>query len=152
MTETTLAPIDLHDRLDAPEVRELVSYAVGFPTAHKLDEVMRPYEQGTWTLVGLERYGQLIACLGYERLTAERAAIRHIAVAPEQREHGIGRALLRWLQDAGGFTELEAETDADAVDFYRKYGFNAARFVDPRYPDAKRWRCILASQTEAAAQ
>src|SRR5688500_13212696 len=140
MTETALAPVDLRDRLDAPEVRELVSHAVGFPTPTKLDEVMQPYEQGAHSLVGVEEEGRRIACLGDERLTAERAAIRHIAVAPKQRGHGIGRALLRWLQDAVGFTELEAETDADAVDFYRKCGFDAARYVDPRYPDAQRWR------------
>ena len=72
-----------------------------------------------------------------------------IAVAEALRGRGIGRYMVRRLLEAVPCSTLTAETDDDAVDFYRRCGFAVTRFVRA-YPDgeAVRYRCVLAEQEE----
>jgi ribosomal protein S18 acetylase RimI-like enzyme len=55
--------------------------------------------------------------------------------------------MVRWLQDKYSMT-IEAETDDEAVEFYRKCGFETTSFYeedgDERY---KRWTCVLPIDT-----
>ena len=152
MNHTSTRPIDLSGRLDDPAVREIISYAVGYPTPEKLDAIMRLHRSGERDLVGIERDGQVVACLSYEGVSKTRIVIQHIAVSPDERRGGLGRALVKWLQDTNPGSELQADTDSDAIDFYRRCGFSVARFVDPRWPEVERWRCTLAARAEARAQ
>jgi N-acetylglutamate synthase-like GNAT family acetyltransferase len=147
-----VTPIDLSSRLDDAELHALISHAVGYPTPEKLAAIMQLHREGARRLVGIERDARLVACLSYECVNAERTVIQHIAVAPDTRESGLGRALLAWLRDTTSPSALEAETDADAVDFYRECGFETTRVVDPRWPEVERWRCVLPATTKVAAR
>ena len=69
--------------------------------------------------------------------------MRHIAVVPEARRSGVGRTMLRWLGDVERLRSLRAETNEDAVGFYRRCGFHAEPLPHPRFPAARRWACTL---------
>ena len=64
-----------------------------------------------------------------------------IAVEENTRRKGIGRALINHA--ALYFSTLSAETDDDAVDFYRACGFECTRF-ERTFPDriSIRYNCI----------
>ena len=71
-----------------------------------------------------------------------------IAVAENVRHQGIGKRMILFVLESYGVKRLEADTDDDAVEFYRKCGFTVKKIaVD--YPDgsAVRYDCILDKQT-----
>ena len=69
--------------------------------------------------------------------------ILHMAVSADRARQGIGRALLQ-----AAFTRYPdvpvwtAETDDEAVEFYRRVGFSVKE-LPPRYPGVTRYRCVL---------
>ena len=67
--------------------------------------------------------------------------LEYIAVAPGLRGDGIGRALVDAL--AGVSEQVVAETDDDAVGFYRALDFDIGPApLDPRWPGRRRYRCM----------
>ena len=72
---------------------------------------------------------------------SDGVVLEYIAVAPELRGDGIGRALVDAL--AGGAEPVVAETDDDAVGFYRALDFDIGPAPsDPRWPGRRRYRCV----------
>ena len=70
--------------------------------------------------------------------------LEYIAVAPESRGDGIGRALVDSLASVSG--RVVAETDNDAVGFYRALDFDIGPAPsDPRWPGRRRYRCVRRS-------
>ena len=70
--------------------------------------------------------------------------LEYIAVAPELRGDGIGRALVDALAGVSG--QVVAETDDDAVGFYRALDFDIGPAPsDPRWPGRRRYRCVRRS-------
>jgi len=70
--------------------------------------------------------------------------LEYIAVAPGLRGDGIGRALVDAL--AGVSEQVVAETDDDAVGFYRALDFDIGPAPsDPRWPGRRRYRCVRRS-------
>ena len=70
--------------------------------------------------------------------------LEYIAVAPELRGGGVGRVLVDAL--AGGAEPVVAETDDDAVGFYRALDFDIGPAPsDPRWPGRRRYRCVRRS-------
>ena len=67
--------------------------------------------------------------------------LEYIAVAPELRGDGIGRALVDALAGVSG--QVVAETDDDAVGFYRALDFDIGPAPsDPRWPGRRPYRCV----------
>ena len=76
------------------------------------------------------------------------AEITGIAVAENVRQQGIGKRMIQFVMESSDVEQLKAETDDDAVEFYRKCGFSMKKIaVD--YPDgsAVRYDCIVDKQT-----
>ena len=70
--------------------------------------------------------------------------LEYIAVAPGLRGDGIGRALVDALASVSG--QVVAETDDDAVGFYRALDFDIDPAPsDPRCPGRRRYRCVRRS-------
>ena len=70
--------------------------------------------------------------------------LEYIAVAPDLRGDGIGRALVDALAGVSG--QVVAETDDDAVGFYRALDFDIGPAPsDPRWPGRRRYRCVRRS-------
>ena len=56
------------------------------------------------------------------------AEILDIAVKPEYRKHGIGKSLIDFIFTQFPIDTITAETDDEAVEFYKRCGFNVIGF------------------------
>lgn len=87
-----------------------------------------------------QKIGKILSVVGLES-GEDETIIRHIAVLESAQRHGIGRMLLEDAVGRFGQSNLVAETDASAVDFYRACGFTV-RALEERYPGVERFLCV----------
>lgn len=73
-----------------------------------------------------------------------RNEIKGIAVSEKHRRHGIGKIMICQVMDSEQLETIEAQTDDDAIGFYRKCGFSENMIVI-EYPDGSfvRYNCSL---------
>lgn len=71
--------------------------------------------------------------------------IEYIAVDEREQNRGYGAALVDAIRKTAPGRAIYAETDDDAVEFYRRLGFtvNDKDAPDPRWPDRQRYECVL---------
>jgi len=65
-------------------------------------------------------------------------------VIPELRLRGIAKEMIDCVIDKHKIKTLFAETDMDAVGFYRKCGFSI-NSLGEKYPGTERYKCVIAS-------
>lgn len=137
--------VPIENCINDDAILRLLALCVYEPTSEKLTEVVARYDatQG-WTLFGLHIDEAVVGVVGVRIITPGRAVIEHIAVAREAQRTGIGRQMIEYLVQAHQFEHLEAETDADAVEFYRRCGF-AVQSLGEVHPGVERFRCVLES-------
>lgn len=128
-------------RVDEPAIRELLECAVLFdPDA--LEAAARLYrEEDTYKLYGYEEEGGIAGIIGFRVNASETLEIAHIAVHPEQRMKGFGRALVLLALTEAGPERMEALTDEEGADFFRSIGFQITGFQD-EVSGEERFRCI----------
>jgi ribosomal protein S18 acetylase RimI-like enzyme len=132
--------LDIKARLQEAPLSELLSYSV-FPDEDKLTRTMNEYQSNS----NLDIYGyvakeEVIGILGVEMSEQSIVHIRHLAVHPDYRGLGYGRGLLMELIELKKPDQLIAETDEDAVDFYRSVGFTIVSLGE-LYPGVERFQC-----------
>jgi len=130
--------IDLRGRQDEPAVRRVLERSHGSTEA--LEEACAHYRSGEWTFIGWQEGEEILACAGAEQLPGGTIGIRSIAVAPAWRHRGLGRTLLDSLAGRAGASMVVAETDDDAVGFYRRCGF-AIEDAPPKFGRPRYW-CV----------
>ncbi|MCJ8010535.1 GNAT family N-acetyltransferase [Paenibacillus sp. KQZ6P-2] len=129
-----------------PEVAELFSYAV-FPDDQSVEKTIREYESNEdWQLYGYEDGELLVGLTGYEKSGSE-VILRHIAVIPENRGLGYGRGMILEIMTKEKPERVIAETDEEAVDFYRNLGFVVSSLGE-QYPGIERFRCVYEVENE----
>jgi ribosomal protein S18 acetylase RimI-like enzyme len=137
--------IDLRCTPRPAELRELLDQLEYPPEqrAARTEQIAREYEDyPAQPLFGWEHGGQLVGVIGLRACQADAAEIRHIVVRREYRRHGMGRQLIDQVCRQCGLAEITAETDQDAVDFYRKAGFQITRLGE-KYSGRERFLCRL---------
>jgi ribosomal protein S18 acetylase RimI-like enzyme len=126
--------VDVTHRLGDPELLEVLSDSVGFPTPKKLARVAEVYATtSSRNAFALMDGVEVVGVIGLEVLSPGRGRIIHIAVTPSRRQQGVGRMLIDRASRLGGLRELSAETDGDAVEFYRRCGFTIERLPDRQW-------------------
>ena len=130
--------VDLNGRVDEPAVRKVLEHSHGSPEA--FEQACAHYRTGEWTFIGWQEGEEVLACAGAEPLGSDTIGIRSIAVDPEWRHHGLGRTLLAGLAERSGAERIVAETDDDAVGFYRRCGF-VIEDAPPKFGQARYW-CV----------
>lgn len=132
---------DITMQASQPEIKELLSYSV-FPDPEAVDEAAASYQSGDSRLFGYEEDGLLLGVIGFD-VKEDELIIRHLAVLPENRGKGYGRGLiLELLLEVQPKPErVIAETDEEAVNFYRSIGFEVYSLGE-KYPGVERFRCI----------
>jgi ribosomal protein S18 acetylase RimI-like enzyme len=133
--------MDLSGRQDEPAVRRVLEQSHGSPAA--LEEACAHYRSGEWTFIGWQEGHEILACAGAENLGSGTIGIRSIAVAPTWRDRGLGRALIDSLAERARAKRVVAETDDDAVGFYRRCGF-AVEDAPPKSGRPRYW-CVRES-------
>ncbi|HEX9896106.1 MAG TPA: GNAT family N-acetyltransferase [Dehalococcoidales bacterium] len=132
----------LNREVYSPSTLSLIKACIGNPTAEKVQGVLREYFQGKGTLYAALANGREIGIIGIEESSARYCTIKHIAVAEEYRRQGIGRQLISSIQKMTTCESMVAETDADAIVFYKKLGFNI-HSLGEKHPGTERFRCLL---------
>ncbi|MCA6286142.1 GNAT family N-acetyltransferase [Phenylobacterium sp.] len=119
----------------------LLAASVGDPTIEKMAQVRATYQNEPGRgLVEATVGGVQVAAAGF-RQDHEGVEITHIAVAPERRNSGYGRALIEAISRAYPGLPIHAETHSGATGFYLKLGF-AVEALPPKAGWAPRFRCL----------
>lgn len=96
--------VDLRGQENDPDVRALISLAHTSPES--LEQAVTRYRDGDWVLMGWEVEGEVVACAGVERLSSSEVGLLSVAVSPEHRGQGVGRALIDTLADVAAARRL----------------------------------------------
>ncbi|GMA25018.1 N-acetyltransferase [Luteimicrobium album] len=83
-----------------------------------------------------------VACVAVDPRATGRGVVELVGTDAELRGRGHARTVLESAACRLGLTELVAETDAEAVGFYRRCGFDVVSLGE-RYPGVERFRCRL---------
>ncbi len=87
---------------------------------------------------------QIVGTIVVEIHSDRTAQIKGIAVNSKNRRHGIGKSLVDYVCHSLLITHLYAETDDDAVEFYRHCQFETENFIkEYESGECKRYKCIL---------
>lgn len=93
------------------------------------------------TLYGWKSDNIYVACIGIEMIESHHAEIKHIAVAPSCRNQQLGSKMIHHVVQQLRLQRLIAETDYEAVGFYKSYGF-AISSLGEKYPGVERFLCV----------
>ncbi len=96
-------------------------------------------------MLGIDEGGELTGLMGVEFLPDSTVVLAHLVVKDTRRKQGIGKRMIsEFMSSYPAVRRLVAETDRDAVDFYRKAGFQV-RSLGEKYPGVERFLCTLKS-------
>ena len=143
--------VDIRDRLDSVEVRELVDQLEYPPDirAAKTEQILQEYRDcPDQPFLGMEMNGELVGFIGFRLKPPDGVVIRHITVRRNHRRRGIARQMIFQACMENHFKEISAETDLDAVAFYRRIGFTVESLGE-KYPGVERFSCKLELPTSA---
>ena len=125
-----------------PNVREFLSFATSEKNVEKEYELY--IQSPVRKLYGYDLENEVVGCIGIEFSSPKRCEIKHIAVSPDYRGVGIGSKMISFTLKKYSLSFMFAETDKDAVDFYKNYGFKVTSLGE-KYPGVERFQCILKS-------
>ncbi|MNI23831.1 Acetyltransferase (GNAT) family protein [compost metagenome] len=133
--------INLKERLNESEIQDILSYSI-FPDPERIEQTLHVYKSSEeLELCGLESEGEMVGVIGFRTDEADNLTLLHIAVKPEYRGAGFGRGLILELIELKKPVKIIAETDEEAVDFYRAIGFEIESLGE-KYPGVERFKCV----------
>jgi ribosomal protein S18 acetylase RimI-like enzyme len=131
-------------------LRQLLMYSIGYPDDARIERRYAEYrDEADRCLLAFEVDGRVLGSVGLQLAAPGEAVIRNIAVLPEHRGQGIGRAMVRQVWARYALHRLNAETDTAAVGFYRRCGF-AITSLGEKWPGTERFDCELGAARTAA--
>ncbi|WP_162273056.1 MULTISPECIES: GNAT family N-acetyltransferase [Rhodococcus] len=127
---------------------DLLSLAVGGTDPERLDRACACYRAGPAELAAVFAEDSPIGVVGYlcHAGTPRTVELLHIATDRRWQHRGIGTALVRWVQAQYPGALIEAQTDHDAVGFYRSIGFGIESLGE-LYPGVERFRAVSKSRS-----
>lgn len=115
-------------------VKRLLSYSLYEADERKIEKALSVYLDETRYLLLAIKGSTPVGLLGVDN----HGKIHHIAVDSDFRHQGIAKQLILTASDR--FSEIEAETDREAVEFYRACGF-AVESLGELYQGTERFKC-----------
>ena len=119
---------DVKASLWQPEVLALLKPSVYNPTPERLKSRAEKYSADKRTNVYACKIDSVYAGIVVLKTENDTAEILDIAVKPEYRKHGIGKSLIDFIFTQFPIDNITAETDDEAVGFYKRCGFNVIGF------------------------
>ncbi len=134
---------DIKTELDNPIVHKLMNESAGDKSAEAIRRKVAEFRRNdNWYLYGWFENDEMLGICGLV-IYSDYVEIYNIAVDPNNRKHGVGKAMINAVQEKYKMT-IKAETDDGAVEFYRKCGFETEAFMrtfsNGKY---RRYKCIL---------
>lgn len=130
---------EIDSKIMDPSVKKLLSYATS--AGKVVGEYEKYMASPNLKLYGEAAADEFFACIGMGFLEEGICEIRHIAVLPEQRGKKVASGMIDAICQLHHPDQILAETDRQAVEFYRKYGFSIASLGE-KYPGVERFRCV----------
>lgn len=128
-------------------VAALVELAV-FPDPEQVEQALAFYEQNEQAeLLAYIEQGEMLGVVGFKPSGEKEITITHIAVDPGSRGLGYGRGMLLDLMVRERPERVIAETDEEAVDFYRSVGFSVIG-LGGSSSGLERFRCVYEADEE----
>ncbi len=121
-------------------IRDIVSLWMFEPDEEKIEKFMNGLndsETEMYVCSGITLLKGAIAICHRE----DGIEIIGIGVHPIFQKNGIGRAMVDYVGDKYPDKKITAQTDDDAVDFYRKTGFSV-KSLDEMYTGVRRYLCV----------
>ena len=134
---------DVKASLWQPEVLALLKPSVYNPTPERLKSRAEKYSADKNIFVYACKIDSVYAGIVVLKTENGTAEILDIAVKPEYRKHGIGRKLIDFIFNRFPVDTIIAETDDEAVGFYKRYGF--AITPTKKVSDIRRYFCKLSA-------
>ena len=136
---------DVKDKLSDSAILDLLASSVFNPTPERLLSRAGKYQADDNTSVyAYSENGEYKGIVVF-KIEDKTAKILDIAVKPEYQGKGIGSMLIDYIFSKFAVSKITAETDDDAIGFYKKYGFAV---TDTKYVfDSKRYVCVCESVT-----
>ena len=139
---------DIKNQLDNPMVLKIMAYSEYEESLERAVKRAQAHRENTEQCVyGWIEGGVILGVCAFQ-VKAESVVINGISVVEHLRKQGIGSAMVAALRKKY-HKAIEAETDDDAVGFYRTLDFMVSEL--PKMCDNCRWLCILPAQEEAMA-
>ena len=137
--------VDIKGNLHDKGILGVLSQSMYMPTEEKLTLRADTYEadESVSAFACIDRE-IVIGVIVLKTLTADSFEILGIAVESAFRGMGIGSKLISSAIESLSCHQICAETDDDAVGFYRNYGFDIESLGE-KYPGVVRYRCTLRS-------
>ncbi|WP_195576514.1 GNAT family N-acetyltransferase [Paenibacillus sp. 1001270B_150601_E10] len=133
--------VDLKSYYKPQEVIELLSHCM-WPDEEKIVAELENYRKDpNRDMMGYVWNHQLIGLVGIVPVHDKELILRHMAIKPQYRGQGIGKQMIMECRSQYAMP-LVAETDKEAVDFYRRVGFQIESLGE-KYPGIERFHCTL---------
>ena len=117
---------DVKEIITEPDILKLLAPSVYNPTEERLLNRAKKYQEDENTnIYACKDNGEYKGIVVFGILN-NSATILDIAVKPEYQGQGIGSKLIDFIFNSFNVDNVTAETDDDAIGFYKKYGFTVA--------------------------
>ena len=127
------------------EFLDILKYSHYKPTKEKLNKIAQKYnEDKNIYCFGSFNDNKMIGFIIIKYIDEFKYEIIDIALNPEYRKLGIGSKMIDYVIENFAIKTLYAETDNDAVNFYKKYGFA----INPinKFEETDRYKCTWSAK------
>lgn len=133
--------LDIKESLRSEEILPILAESVYMPTVEKLNARAESYMNNSKvTVLGASKDDKFCGIIVMENREGKELYILDIAVLKGNQKQGIGHAMITYVQEIYRPSCIIAETDDDAVNFYRKIGFKV-KGLGEKYPGITRYEC-----------
>ena len=122
------------------EIDSSIEGLLAYAASDVQTEIKRYQTEQERLLFGIQKKNGWAGCIGIRELALGEIEIIHIAVALEYRGTGIGKKMIQQISRQHNPARIKAETDKDAVDFYKRCGFSITS-LGGKYPGIERFLC-----------
>ena len=123
-----------------PDILKLLAPSVYNPTEERLLNRAKKYQEDeNFNIYAYKEDGRYKGIVIF-KIINNSATILDIAVKSEHRGQGIGSKLIDFIFNSLNAQNITAETDDDAIGFYKKYGFVILK-TEMKF-DTKRYTCV----------
>ena len=117
---------DIKEIMTEPDILKLLAPSVYNPTEERLLNRAKKYQEDEETNVYVYKEDNEYKGIVVFEIVNNSATILDIAVKSKHQGQGIGSKLIDFIFNSFNVDSIIAETDDDAIGFYKKYGFTVA--------------------------
>lgn len=117
---------DIKEIITEPDILKLLAPSVYNPTEERLLNRAKKYQENENANIYAYKENSKYKGIVVFKTQNNSATILDIAIKPEHQGQGIGSKLIDFIFNNFNVHSITAETDDDAIGFYKKYGFAVA--------------------------